>query len=81
MTNDKPKLTDSRVFTHFKDKPNLTDSHFAEVLAEPFAELLKPKKFYPTITVEYSPNKEEKRLLNNLDYVEGVGSLDRLHTH
>ena len=59
MTNDKPKLTDSRVFTHFKDKPNLTDSHFAEVLAEPFAELLKPKKFYPTIMVEYTPNKEE----------------------
>jgi hypothetical protein len=42
-----------------KDKPNLTDSHFAEILAEPFAELLKPKKFFPTITVEYSPSREE----------------------
>jgi hypothetical protein len=41
------------------DKPNLTDSHFAEILAEPFAGLLKPKKFYPTITVEYSPSREE----------------------
>lgn len=41
------------------DKPNLTDSHFADMLAEPFAELLKPKKFYPTITVEYSPSREE----------------------
>ncbi len=41
------------------DKPNLTDSHFAEVLAEPFAELLKPKKFYPTIMVEYTPTKAE----------------------
>ena len=41
------------------DKPNLTDSHFAEILAEPFADLLKPKKFYPTVTVEYSPTKEE----------------------
>ena len=41
------------------DKPNLTDSHFAEILAEPFAELLKPKKFFPTITVEYSPSREE----------------------
>ena len=26
--NDKPKLTDSRVFTHFKDKPNLTSQPF-----------------------------------------------------
>ena len=41
------------------DKPNLTDSHFADILAEPFAELLKPKKFYPTITVEYSPSRDE----------------------
>jgi len=41
------------------DKPNLTDSHFAEILAEPFADLLKPKRFYPTISVEYSPTKEE----------------------
>ncbi len=41
------------------DKPNLTDSHFAEILAEPFADLLKPKRFYPTIMVEYTPTKEE----------------------
>ena len=41
------------------DKPNLTDSHFADILAEPFAELLKPKKFYPTISVEYSPSRDE----------------------
>ena len=41
------------------DKPNLTDSHFAEILAEPFADLLKPKKFYPTIMVEYTPSREE----------------------
>lgn len=41
------------------DKPNLTNTAFADMLAEPFAELLKPKKFYPTITVEYSPNRDE----------------------
>lgn len=41
------------------DKPNLTDSHFAEMLAEPFAELFKPKKYYPVITVEYSPSRDE----------------------
>jgi len=41
------------------DKPNLTDSHFAEILAEPFADLLKPKKFYPTIMVEYTPSRDE----------------------
>ena len=29
------------------------------MMAEPFADLLKPKKFYPTIMVEYSPTKEE----------------------
>ena len=41
------------------DKPNLTNTAFADILAEPFADLLKPKKFYPTITVEYSPSHEE----------------------
>ena len=41
------------------DKPNLTDNHFAEMLAEPFAELFKPKKYYPVITVEYSPSRDE----------------------
>lgn len=41
------------------DKPNLTDTAFADMLAEPFAELLKPKKFYPTIMVEYTPSREE----------------------
>jgi len=41
------------------DKPNLTNSHFADILAEPFADLLKPKKFYPTIMVEYTPSREE----------------------
>ena len=41
------------------DKPNLTNTAFADILAEPFADLLKPKKFYPTITVEYSPSREE----------------------
>ena len=41
------------------DKPNLTDNHFGDMLAEPFAELFKPKKFYPTIMVEYTPTKEE----------------------
>jgi len=42
-----------------KDKPNLTDSHFAELMDNQFGDLLKPKKFYPTISVEYSPTKEE----------------------
>ena len=41
------------------DKPNLTDSHFADMVMEPFAELFKPKKHYPTITVEYSPSRDE----------------------
>ena len=41
------------------DKPNLTDSHFAELMGNQFGDLLKPKKVYPTITVEYSPTKEE----------------------
>ena len=41
------------------DKPNLTDTAFADILAEPFADLLKPKRFYPTISVEYSPSREE----------------------
>jgi len=41
------------------DKPNLTDSHFAELMDNQFGDLLKPKKFYPTISVEYSPTKEE----------------------
>lgn len=41
------------------DKPNLTNTAFADMMAEPFAELLKPKKFYPTIMVEYSPTKAE----------------------
>ena len=41
------------------DKPNLTNTAFADMLAEPFAELLKPKKFYPTIMVEYTPSREE----------------------
>jgi hypothetical protein len=41
------------------DKPNLTNTAFADMLAEPFAELLKPKKFYPTIMVEYTPTKAE----------------------
>jgi len=41
------------------DKPNLTNTAFADMMAEPFAELLKPKKFYPTIMVEYTPTKEE----------------------
>lgn len=41
------------------DKPNLTDTAFADMMAEPFAELLKPKKFYPTIMVEYTPSREE----------------------
>jgi len=41
------------------DKPNLTDSHFADMFMEPFAELFKPKKHYPTITVEYSPSRDE----------------------
>ena len=42
-----------------KDKPNLTDSHFAELMDNQFGDLLKPKRFYPTIMVEYSPTKEE----------------------
>jgi len=41
------------------DKPNLTDSHFAELMGNQFGDLLKPKKVYPTISVEYSPTKEE----------------------
>ena len=41
------------------DKPNLTDSHFAELMGNQFGDLLKPKKVYPTITVEYSPSREE----------------------
>ena len=41
------------------DKPNLTDSHFADMIHEQFAELFKPKKFYPTISVEYSPSRDE----------------------
>lgn len=41
------------------DKPNLTNTAFADILAEPFADLLKPKKFYPTIMVEYTPSREE----------------------
>jgi len=41
------------------DKPNLTDSHFAELMDNQFGDLLKPKKFYPTISVEYSPSREE----------------------
>ena len=41
------------------DKPNLTDSHFAELMDNQFGDLLKPKKFYPTIMVEYTPTKEE----------------------
>ena len=41
------------------DKPNLTNTAFADMLAEPFAELLKPKKFYPTIMVEYTPSRDE----------------------
>ena len=41
------------------DKPNLTDSHFAELMGNQFGDLLKPKKFYPNISVEYSPTKEE----------------------
>ena len=41
------------------DKPNLTNSHFAELMDNQFGDLLKPKKFYPTIMVEYTPTKEE----------------------
>ena len=41
------------------DKPNLTDNHFADMMQEQFAELFKPKKYYPTITVEYSPSRDE----------------------
>jgi hypothetical protein len=41
------------------DKPNLTDSHFAELMGNQFGDLLKPKKVYPTITVEYSPSRDE----------------------
>tara|TARA_Y100000022_G_scaffold199485_1_gene212071 strand:- start:970 stop:1467 length:498 start_codon:yes stop_codon:yes gene_type:complete len=68
------------------DKPNLTDSHFAEVLAEPFAELLKPKKFYPTIMVEYTPNKEEWEEIVGAIWVgalEGGSNhwIDSIHTY
>ena len=41
------------------DKPNLTDSHFAELMGNQFGDLLKPKKVYPTISVEYSPSRDE----------------------
>jgi len=41
------------------DKPNLTNTAFADMMAEPFADLLKPKKFYPTIMVEYTPSRDE----------------------
>lgn len=41
------------------DKPNLTDSHFADMIHEQFAELFKPKKSYPTVSVEYSPSRDE----------------------
>lgn len=41
------------------DKPNLTDSHFADMLMEPFAELFKPKVFYPTITIEHAPTVDQ----------------------
>lgn len=41
------------------DKPNLTDSYFADMIHEKFAELFKPKKSYPTVSVEYSPSRDE----------------------
>ena len=41
------------------DKPNLTDNHFADMMQEQFAELFKSKAHYPTITVEYSPSRDE----------------------
>lgn len=45
------------------DKPNLTNTAFADMMAEPFAELLKPKKFYPTIMLSiHQPRQSGKRL-------------------
>ena len=35
------------------DKPNLTNTAFADMLAEPFAELLKPKKFNFDIAIHH----------------------------
>ena len=68
------------------DKPNLTDSHFADMLIEPFAELFKPKKHYPTITVEYSPTKEEWEEIVGAIWVgalEGGSNhwIDGIHTY
>ena len=68
------------------DKPNLTDSHFAEILAEPFADLLKPKRFYPTIMVEYTPTKEEWEEIVGAIWVgalEGGSNrwIDGIHTY
>ena len=45
--------------TNDNDKPDLTTSYFANMMSEPFADLMKPKKFYPTISVEYTPSREE----------------------
>ena len=68
------------------DKPNLTNTAFADILAEPFADLLKPKKFYPTITVEYSPTKEEWEEIAETIWITALegGSnhwIDSIHTY
>ena len=68
------------------DKPNLTDSHFADMMHEQFAELFKPKKHYPTITVEYSPSRDEWAEIAEAIWVGALEGgcnhwLDYIHTH
>ena len=68
------------------DKPNLTDSHFAELMDNQFGDWLKPKKFYPTISVEYSPTKEEWEEIVGAIWVgalEGGSNhwIDGIHTY
>ena len=68
------------------DKPNLTDSHFADMIHEQFAELFKPKKSYPTVSVEYSPTKEEWEEIAETIWITALEGgcnywLDYIHTH
>ena len=51
-----------------------------------FAELLKPKKFYPTVSVEYSPTKEEWYEIAETIWITALEGgcnhwIDYIHTH
>ncbi len=79
MSNDKqPNLTDSL----FK----LESNDLVDMINNQFAELLKPKKFYPTVSVEYSPSGDEWEEIAETIWITALEGgcnhwIDYIHTH